>query len=267
MSPAPRDFTRADLYPLSPKQMHDAVRNGRKGTAMQPFATLLTAAEIDAVIAFVREEFMVRRAKNSNYHLPENGWENLNRHRAAFPFALGELSLNTPVEQLNDTQKAGRALYLSACVGCHERGHQPEDGQEGVHWEPRPLSYPRNGISPATVFDAITSASSYGIHERPVELGHGDPQLQRGEALFAANCAFCHARDASGRNWIGQFLEPHAADLATDPNIVATAASDLRERIKDGVAGSAMPAWKYVLSDSEIDSIVAYLQAVQTARY
>ena len=36
----------------------------------------------------------------------------------------------------------------------------------------------------------------------------------------------------------------------------------LRQRIRDGIAGTSMPAWKDVLDDTQIDHIVAYIGAV-----
>jgi len=86
------------------------------------------------------------------------------------------------------------------------------------------------------------------------------PIEREGERLYQANCAFCHAADGTGRNWIGSFLEPHPANF-TDPaqrarlslaRIVATA--------REGVPGSSMPAWKGVLSDREIAAVAAYIE-------
>jgi cytochrome c oxidase cbb3-type subunit III len=83
---------------------------------------------------------------------------------------------------------------------------------------------------------------------------------RRGEALFRKNCAFCHAADGSGRNWIGTFMEPHPRDL-TDPAFRRAATrARLVQSIREGLPGTSMPAWKSVLAQSDIDAIVAYVR-------
>jgi mono/diheme cytochrome c family protein len=62
---------------------------------------------------------------------------------------------------------------------------------------------------------------------------------------------------------VGRFVEPHAADLACNANIKALGDDELRRRIQDGRPGSAMPAWRYVLGEPALKSIVAYLRAIQ----
>jgi len=260
MTPKPRDFTKADPSQLSPARMEQAIRHGRKGTAMQPFDGLLDDADVAAVIAFVRSEFMLGKRENTRYHTPANGWIDHDRYRSAFPFVRAELSLNTPVETLTVEQRAGRDLYLATCVGCHEQGLA---GTDAVAWESRPLSYPRNGVTPSTPVDAVTAASPYSRHNSPPKVSALNALARRGEALFAANCAFCHGRDGTGRNWIGRFVEPHAADLACNSKIKAMGDEELRQLIQNGRPGSAMPAWRYVLEDQALKSIVAYLKAIQ----
>jgi len=260
IKPKPRDFTTADPSQLTPARMEQAIRYGRKGTAMQPFGGLLEDADVAAVIAFVRSEFMLRKRENTRYHVPANGWFDHDRYRTAFPFVTAELSLDTPVERLSASQREGRALYLATCVGCHERGLADKGA---VAWESRPLSYPRNGMTPSTPVDAVTSASPYSRHSRPLKTPALSALARQGEGLFAANCAFCHGRDGSGRNWVGRFVEPHAADLACNANIKALGDDELRRRIQDGRPGSAMPAWRYVLGEPALKSIVAYLRAIQ----
>lgn len=260
MAPPPRDFTRLDPNTMSVEHMVDAVKRGRPGTAMQAFDSVLSARDIHAVVSFIRAEFMFNKRANTRYHSPKNGWPKHERYRSAFPFALGELTLDFPIEKLTDAQKAGRALYLSTCVGCHERGRLDSND---TRWETRALSFPRNGQTPGSEIDAISAASPFALHEKSPTTMPSTVIEQNGEKLFADNCAFCHGRDGSGKNWIGSFVEPHAADIASDPKIVDMAASELRERIKNGVKGSAMPAWKYVLSDAEIEEIIAYLRLIQ----
>jgi cytochrome c oxidase cbb3-type subunit III len=258
LSPPPRDFTATRPAELSPDAMLAAVRDGRPGTAMEPFAGILSAREMQAVVQFVRHEFMERRAPNTHYHTAANGWPRHERYRAAFPFVRGELALDTPWEQFSAEQQRGRRLYLSACISCHDRGRASPGP---VVWEGRPVSYPRNGYrSDADLrLDAVSSASPYGLHGIPPRLASATAQERLGGKLFQANCAFCHAADGSGKNWIGSFMEPHPRNL-TDPIAMAGMTGErLRRVIREGLPNTSMPAWKSVLEPPEIEAVIAYV--------
>ena len=112
LSPPPRDFTRSTPESLTREAMLRAVTDGRAGTAMKGFAGILKPDEIAAVVDFVREEFIRRKAPNTRYHTAENGWADHQRHRAAFPFATGEIALDTPFERLTPEQQHGKRLFL-----------------------------------------------------------------------------------------------------------------------------------------------------------
>lgn len=258
LEPRPRDFTAA---PMSSAQIEAAVRHGKPGTAMQPFGGVLKDHEMRDVAAFVEREFVRDKAPNTAYHTPQNGWPGHERHAAAFPFARGEIALDTSPEALTEAQQAARALFLTTCVSCHDRAHV-RDG--GPAWAARPVSYPRMGFVPGQpnvppTIDAVTGASVYARQERPPQVAGLSAQQRRGERLFQDNCAFCHGGSGTGRNWIGQFMEPKARDLtqytrATMPRVL------LRQRIREGLPDTSMPAWKHVLAPAEIEAVAAYVE-------
>ena len=258
LNPRPRDFKATAPAQLSRERMLEVVRHGTQGTAMRGFEGILQAAEMTAVTDFVRQEFMVAKAPNTRYHTRENGWPDHQRYSAAFPFANGKMALDTPADQLSPELRAGRRLYLSTCVSCHDRSHVSEAGSA---WEARPLSYPRNGFVPGDVpqVDTVSGASPYALHDRVPQIAGLSKQERQGEAVFQQNCAFCHGADGTGRNWIGSFLEPHARDL-TDPAVMS---SMTRERlagvIRDGLPDTSMPAWKSVLTEADIQATVSYV--------
>ena len=256
LTPAPRNFiaTRPEQLPRAP--MLAAVRNGKPGTAMKSFAGILSAGDMHLVVDFVRREFMQRKAGNTRYHTPENGWPDHERYRDAYPFATGAIALDTPWERLDASQQRGKRLYLTSCVTCHDRGRATEDA---LIWEGRPLSYPRNQFQPGGATDAVTSASPYAVHDVKPSLAGLDAKEQLGETLFQGNCAFCHGADGTGKNWIGSFMEPHPRNLA-DPAFMSTMTRDrLRQVIGDGLPETSMPAWKSVLEPHEIDAVIAYI--------
>ena len=259
LNPKPRNFTLADAETLDHAHMVDAVTRGRSGTAMVSFASVVSAEEIDAVVGYIRNTFMQDERPSLVYHTKANGWNNHDRYAIAFPFANGEIPLDTPWQQLSEEQKRGKELYMQACISCHDRAVVKD---EGVIWELRALSYPRKHYSHRMDMDSISSASPYRMHDQVPDDGHLSAAQQRGAALFQQNCAFCHGADGTGRNWIGSFLEPHARDLTADA-ITQQATERLALVISNGLAGTSMPAWKHVLSNEQIDDVISYLKRNQ----
>lgn len=257
LAPPPTDFTRADPGRLTPAAIVAVLEAGRPGTAMKSFKGILGKNEMLLLANFVSREFVERKAPNTRYHIAENGWENHERYRIAYPFATGEIPLSRSWESLTPDQAAGKRLYLSACVSCHDRG-APDD--DAVDWDARPLSYPRNNyLAESPPIDAMASASPYAKHDVPKKIRGLSRQEKRGERLFLGNCAFCHGADGTGKNWIGSFLEPHPRNLTDAAVMTGMSRSRLIAAIREGIPGTSMPAWKSVLDDAEIRAVAAYV--------
>ncbi|MDH5784234.1 MAG: c-type cytochrome [Chromatiales bacterium] len=198
---------------------------------------------------------------NTRYHTAENGWPDHQRYKVAYPFALGTLALDTPDGELSEEQRRGKRLFLTSCISCHDRARVNEEGEV---WDRQAVSFPRRHYShrdenPAPTPDTLTGATPYAIHDIPPRLEGLSEEEREGERLFQANCAFCHAADGTGKNWIGTFLEPHARDL-TDPQIMGSMSRErMRMTIEEGLPATSMPAWKQVLSSEEITAIIAYV--------
>jgi cytochrome c oxidase cbb3-type subunit 3 len=278
LNPKPVDFTSISPNTLSRERILQSIQSGRPGTAMMSFNTVLQPNEIAAVTDFVRQEFMVAKAENTRYHTEANGWFNHSRYISAYPFALGEIPLDTPWEQLTPEQATGKRLFMTSCVSCHDRGRENNDD---IHWESRAVSYPRNQFSPGdnlgtknnsastnknslaandgTSVDATASATPYALHDRPPKLNGLTETEARGEGLFQKNCAFCHAADGTARNWIGSFMEPHPRDLTKSPVMDSMTRARLRTVIREGLPGTSMPAWKSVFSEQQIEDVISYV--------
>ena len=258
LNPRPRDFNATAPGQLSRERMLAVIKNGSQGTAMRGFEGILVDAEMVAVTDFVRQEFMQDKAPNTYYHTKENGWPNHERYSAAFPFATGKLAIDTPIDQLTQVQAAGRRLFMSSCVSCHDRAKVNDAGSP---WESRPLSYPRNGFVPgdAQNVDTVSGASPYHFHDEKPQLAGLSAKELRGETLFQENCAFCHAADGTGRNWIGSFLDPHPRDLTAPAFMSTMTHKRLAAVIRDGLPETSMPAWKSVLPESDILAVIAYI--------
>lgn len=261
LTPPPRDFTDVEGGIPKRKAMVEAITHGRPGTAMMSFASVIGGSEIEAVVDFIRAEFQMSAKPNTLYHTRQNGWPDHDRHRLAFPYVTGEATLDAPWEELAPPALAGRRLFLRACITCH-------DAPSGIDvepiWERDAISYPRFGFRPTDLSnppDALSGATTFAAHDiRPVIAGLNADQRQ-GERLFQDNCAFCHAADGTGKNWIGRFMQPHARDL-TDPDFMrGMTRAKLVNRIRDGMPGTSMPAWGSVLDSKQIEAVADYIDA------
>jgi len=241
--------------------MIETVTNGRAGTAMQAFRNTIGAQEIAWVVDFVRAEFMRDKAANTRYHTVENGWPEHEQYADAFPFALGEILLDTPDAQLSPAQLRGKRIFMQGCVTCHDRAKVAD---EGAIWDARPVSFPRNRYSHRASerspgVDLVSGASPYARHEKAPVLEGLTEQERLGERLFQQNCAFCHAPDGTGKNWIGSFLEPHPRNLTDAEFMADMSRARLARVIREGLPGTTMPAWGSVLDATQIAAVVAYV--------
>lgn len=261
LSPRPADFTQLSLHDRDRAGMIRSVTDGHPGTAMKGFAGIIDAQQIAQVVDFVRDEFMRRKAVNTRYHTVENGWPDHDRYRDAFAFATGAIPIDGPWASLSPREQAGKTLFLESCVSCHDRARVTS---EGPVWEGRPLSFPRNqhepGVQPPpTHIDAITSASPYLLHDVIPTIDSLTRLEQTGEHLYQKNCAFCHAADGTGKNWIGSFMQPHPRDLTDTRFMAAMTRERLKQTIREGLPNTSMPAWGGVLDEAQMDAIVAYV--------
>lgn len=258
LDPKPRDFTATKLESLTRESMVKTVREGRLGTAMVSFSSVLNEREIEAVVDYVRDNLMLNNPLISSYHTDENGWPEHERFSMAFPFVTGEISLETPWEKLNAEQLAGKRLYITACITCHDHG---KADSSKLIWEIRAASYPRKHYSHRMEnLDALSGASVHLLHEEPIPETGLNLQEKQGRRLYLDNCAFCHAPDGSARNWIGSFLSPRPRDFTADDFVDRSDDEYLRQVILEGLPGTSMSAWGQVLTMEQVNAIIAFLK-------
>jgi mono/diheme cytochrome c family protein len=93
---------------------------------------------------------------------------------------------------------------------------------------------------------------------------HGTPDtIRAGGALYAANCAACHDPSGTGDGDAGQALYPSPALLAHLLRMPRAVDEYLLWAIYEGGEpfGTAMPAFKDVLSRDQIWQIITYMRA------
>ena len=81
-----------------------------------------------------------------------------------------------------------------------------------------------------------------------------------GAAVFHTNCEACHGPQGRGDGPAGQSLNPPPGNLA---RLQDQADDDyLFWRIHDGKPGTAMVAWKGILSDEQIWQVVSFIRTL-----
>jgi len=256
LDPRPRDFTAAT--DLDRARILAALRNGRPGTAMKSFATVISGQEIEEVARFVEEVFVACGDENTRYHTVENGWpDHQARYGPAFPFATGEIALDTPDDMLSDAERQGRVLFRTTCISCHD----------GRLTDPTPLAIMpagtgRAGAAPGGHAEGGGHVDDYEtptIHDRAPEIADLSAAEERGRDLYTRACAQCHAADGSGMNWVGKFLQPNPPDFRTPEFAARFDPARFAASTLEASEGTTMPSFGEVLTTSEVADIAAYV--------
>jgi len=82
-----------------------------------------------------------------------------------------------------------------------------------------------------------------------------------GANIFKTNCEMCHGPQGHGDGRAGGSLDPKPRNLA----VLQKSAGDeyLFWRISDGKPGTAMVAWKGILSEEQIWQVVSFIRTLQ----
>ncbi|RMH20607.1 MAG: hypothetical protein D6698_03900 [Gammaproteobacteria bacterium] len=124
LNPAPRNFTTEKARrELSRERMIGSVTRGRPGTAMMPFSSRLSAAEIESVVDYIRATFMKKNSRvagNDSVEMKNtnNGEFDAARHLSAVGGV--DMSLDFPMGLKGDFFR-GRKFFMSNCFTCHGR--------------------------------------------------------------------------------------------------------------------------------------------------
>ncbi|GAA3901934.1 hypothetical protein GCM10022276_20840 [Sphingomonas limnosediminicola] len=92
--------------------------------------------------------------------------------------------------------------------------------------------------------------------------------LQRGAQVYAQNCAACHGPKGYGDGPAGQQLSPRPADLAWLAHSHMVGDQYIDWTISEGgkPVGSAMPAFKGILSQRDIWAVTSYVRQGLSSR-
>ena len=82
-------------------------------------------------------------------------------------------------------------------------------------------------------------------------------KVEKGRAIFQESCAVCHGVSGKGDGYTR--FNPPPANLK-NTTIQKKTDEALLHAIREGHADTAMGAWKFALSESEIHAVLAYIR-------
>jgi mono/diheme cytochrome c family protein len=91
----------------------------------------------------------------------------------------------------------------------------------------------------------------------------------RGKNVYDAHCIECHGESGRGDGPSAAYLTPHPRDFTSAKYKIRSTESgsvptdeDLMQSVRQGLYGTAMPAWARILSDAEIADVVTYIKGL-----
>jgi len=191
LTPPPRNFTTAQArQELSRERMLASVTHGRPGTAMMAFSTRLSTTEIEAVVDYIRDNFMQQKAASLSPIMPPVEQKNLPSASNA-QNQLHEISVDMQAAftgNIIGNALSGKRFYESNCFVCH--------GMKGDGAGPRAdFNYPRPRD--------FTSQDSRLIFNRPRlfdSISHG----KRGSVMPAWNTVLSVQKIANVAEYVFQ---------------------------------------------------------------
>jgi mono/diheme cytochrome c family protein len=205
-------------------------------------------------------------------------------------------SAEQPHIVLTPTQQEGRTIYQTVCWTCHGTSGRGDGPAVQAGTMSAPPSFHTEEYATASVTDLerrfgmdIDAADPNHPHMQYVasllqpEKFHAAlafiPALAypaelpgsalAGETIFNYRCAACHGRDGRGDGPAADALvAAKPADFTQDTLLARRDWAAVSTRIHEGgqkVHGSSMPPWGIVLSEDEIQDLIAYLGTFQPA--
>ncbi|MDQ6960631.1 MAG: c-type cytochrome, partial [Mariprofundaceae bacterium] len=117
------------------------------------------------------------------------------------------------------------------------------------------------------IWDQERSKAVTGIKEELLKKRAG----MKGKELYEFRCAACHGANGAGDGPAAKRLYPKPRDFTTglfkyktSPGKMVPRDEDLFRTIKFGLNGTVMPAWKSLMSDEQINSLIPILKGFDT---
>ncbi len=281
LNPPPRDFTSAGE--LSRETMIIITTHGKPGTAMVGWKTQLSAAEIEGVVDYVRQTFMVvaldprlqrgkvvyaqncitcHGAQGQGSSLPIGGSKPA--RDLASPQARAELTR----ERMIASVTTGRPGTAMAGFG----GRLPaQDIDAVVDYVRSALMVPQTEISGtdahagrARKTTAPAKPVASAAKANGADMKQPMPNALKGDAVaggrfYMANCATCHGAKGDGKGPRAYFINPKPRNFLDSTFTSAFNRPAIYAATSVGRLGTEMPAWNKVLNDQEVANVAEFV--------
>ncbi|MCC6588506.1 MAG: c-type cytochrome [Bryobacterales bacterium] len=228
----------------------------------------LNEKDVQALVVFLKSRRGVNFAETS-----------LDKFRAELQLKRTEAAMAGAGEAAKATGPAeaakGEKLILDrACTACHRLGDRdggiaPDLSYEGLvkdeTWIYDHFRNPRatvpDSIMPTFRFvDADFRAMTAFLltQNKPVP-----PTISPADT-YKTLCQRCHGEKGDGHGPIAIYLDPYPRDLTKSGFMNSKPLERLKNSIKQGVAGTSMPAWGKALNEQQVDDVLNYVLATYT---
>jgi len=176
--------------------------------------------------------------------------------------------LNADPARMGEQLVADRACAACHKVGAKDGGIAPDLSFEGLMrddaWIQAHFKNPR-----ATMPDSIMPAFKFTDPEFKAMGAYlaglrTAPALPTPEATYKALCLRCHGEKGDGLGPIAPHLDPAPRDFTKDAFMNSKPEARLLASVRQGVAGTSMPAWGKLLDDGQAKGVLGYIQATFT---
>jgi mono/diheme cytochrome c family protein len=287
MVPPPRDFTAPAARSIDRDTLIAAVTKGRAGTAMAPWESQLSVAQVAGVVDYIRETFMGQGdsavaqgariyARTCSVCHGDNGSGAM----------WATTSLNPRPRDLTSASAAAELsrsrMIHSVTYGRPDTAMPGFESQLDAHQIEAVVAYVRQTFMPQLPASAVTAAAGHGHekqntghqhgsrHEHDQHLGvaavHAEPfadglvgDSARGEALYRSNCVACHGEEGNGQGPRAYFILPKPRNFTHPASRSAFNRPHLFQAISRGRVGTEMAAWDTVLDAQSIADIAEYV--------
>ncbi|HBY59402.1 MAG TPA: hypothetical protein DEH78_06240 [Solibacterales bacterium] len=166
--------------------------------------------------------------------------------------------------------KQGRELIDSrACLACHKLGDKdgavaPDLSYEGLlkgeTWIYEHFKNPRASISDSIMPTFRFTDPEFKALTSYLASLQSAPNLTSGEQTYKTLCQRCHGEKGDGHGLIAVYLDPYPRDLTKAAFMNSKTETRLAASVREGVAGTSMPAWGKILNEQQTKDVLAYVQ-------
>lgn len=228
----------------------------------------LSDDEIKALVVFLKS----RRGMNFSETSLDRYRASLNKGKAesSSPAEVGGTTPKTePVTGASLISLGEKLVNDRSCLACHKLGGRdggiaPDLSFEGLmrdeKWTMQHFRDPRSRVT-----DSIMPSFNFADTEFQGLTAYlmslkTPPPLTDPAGTFQTLCARCHGDLANGKGMISTYLDPYPRDLTKAGFMNSKSEERLMKSIREGVAGTSMPAWGRVLNDDQIRGLLDHIQ-------